>query len=111
MEVGPNVNWVDNSVPDGCTVEQVAYVVRHGSRFPDTGAYGQWTTLYAKVCASIWCSVDSVLTGGRSKILLLQLENRWLSWRAGSQFLRTLLRKLPNRAQRDGRRRSIWGTD
>jgi hypothetical protein len=27
----------------------VAYVVRHGSRFPDSGAYAQWTTLYAKI--------------------------------------------------------------
>jgi acid phosphatase len=30
-------------------VEQVAYLVRHGSRFPDSGAYAQWTTLYAKI--------------------------------------------------------------
>lgn len=46
---GPDVNGVDNSVPDDCTVEQAAYVSRHGSRYPDTGAYAQWTALYDKV--------------------------------------------------------------
>lgn len=29
---GPNVNGVENDVPDQCTVQQAAYVVRHGSR-------------------------------------------------------------------------------
>lgn len=29
---GPNVNGVENTVPDKCTVQQAAYVVRHGSR-------------------------------------------------------------------------------
>lgn len=29
---GPNVNGVENDVPDKCTVQQAAYVVRHGSR-------------------------------------------------------------------------------
>jgi hypothetical protein len=29
---GPNVNGVVNDVPDKCTVQQAAYVVRHGSR-------------------------------------------------------------------------------
>lgn len=45
---GPNVNGVDNTVPDNCYVEQAAYVVRHGSRYPDSGAYQQWVTLYEK---------------------------------------------------------------
>ncbi|CAI7640194.1 unnamed protein product [Penicillium manginii] len=30
---GPNVNGVSNETPDKCTVQQAAYVVRHGSRF------------------------------------------------------------------------------
>ena len=47
--IGPNINEIDNSVPEGCVVEQVAYNVRHGSRYPDSGAYAQWTALYAKV--------------------------------------------------------------
>jgi hypothetical protein len=29
---GPNVNGVENTVPDKCTVQQAAYIVRHGSR-------------------------------------------------------------------------------
>jgi acid phosphatase len=47
--VGPNVSGESNDVPEGCTVENVAYVVRHGSRYPDSGAYAEWTALYAKV--------------------------------------------------------------
>ena len=46
---------MDNTVPEHCTVEQVAYVSRHGSRFPDNGAYNEWVTLYNKVfcCRSV----------------------------------------------------------
>lgn len=29
---GPNVNGISITVPDKCTVQQAAYVVRHGSR-------------------------------------------------------------------------------
>lgn len=47
--LGPNVNGVENIVPENCYVEQVAYVVRHGSRFPDNGAYKEWVALYNKV--------------------------------------------------------------
>jgi acid phosphatase len=49
MKIGPNIYGISNAVPDNCIVEQVAYNVRHGSRYPDSGAYAQWTTLYAKV--------------------------------------------------------------
>jgi hypothetical protein len=49
MKLGPNIYGISNAVPDNCIVEQVAYNVRHGSRYPDPGAYSQWTTLYAKV--------------------------------------------------------------
>lgn len=30
---GPNVNGISNSVPKTCSVQQAAYVVRHGSRY------------------------------------------------------------------------------
>jgi len=50
--VGPNINGVDNVVPEGCTVDQVAYVTRHGSRYPDQGAYNGWVDLYNKVGCS-----------------------------------------------------------
>jgi len=46
---GPNVNGVENVIPEGCIVEQVAYVSRHGSRYPDGGAYNEWVALYDKV--------------------------------------------------------------
>lgn len=46
---GPDVNGISSDVPDGCTVEQAAYVVRHGSRYPDSSAYMEWTNLSAKV--------------------------------------------------------------
>ena len=46
---GPNINGVDNTMPDNCYVEQMAYVVRHGSKCPDSGAYQQWVALYEKV--------------------------------------------------------------
>ena len=49
MAIGPNIYGISNAVPDNCVVEQVSYNVRHGSRYPDSGAYAQWTTLYAKV--------------------------------------------------------------
>jgi hypothetical protein len=49
MRTGPNIYGISNKVPDNCYVEQVSYNVRHGSRYPDSGAYSQWTTLYAKV--------------------------------------------------------------
>jgi acid phosphatase len=49
MRIGPSIYGISNAVPDNCVVEQVSYNVRHGSRYPDSGAYAQWTTLYAKV--------------------------------------------------------------
>jgi hypothetical protein len=46
---GPNVNEIDNTVPENCYVDQVTYVVRHGSRHPDSGAYEQWAALCERV--------------------------------------------------------------
>lgn len=46
---GPNVYDISSDVPDGCVVDQVVIVSRHGSRYPDSGAYAQWTTLQADV--------------------------------------------------------------
>jgi acid phosphatase len=47
---GPNVNKISSDVPDQCSVDQAIYVVRHGSRYPDPGAYAQWQALYNAVC-------------------------------------------------------------
>ncbi|CAG8891692.1 unnamed protein product [Penicillium nalgiovense] len=49
---GPNVNGIDSRIPDQCTVRQAAYVVRHGSRFPDTGSYEAWVAIYHKIQAA-----------------------------------------------------------
>ncbi|KAJ5281211.1 phosphoglycerate mutase-like protein [Penicillium angulare] len=49
----PNVNGVSNDVPDKCTVQQAAYVVRHGSRFPDTGSYDSWVGIQEKVQTAV----------------------------------------------------------
>ncbi|KAL5359905.1 histidine phosphatase superfamily [Aspergillus floccosus] len=43
---GPNVNKISTSVPEGCSVDQAVYVVRHGSRYPDPGAYAEWKALH-----------------------------------------------------------------
>ncbi|KAJ9245274.1 hypothetical protein DTO169E5_1141 [Paecilomyces variotii] len=48
----PNVNNVSLQVPDGCTVDQAVYIVRHGSRYPDPSAYQQWLALYDKIQSS-----------------------------------------------------------
>ncbi|KAF2220450.1 histidine phosphatase superfamily [Elsinoe ampelina] len=45
---GPNNNAISAEVPAQCTVDQAFYVVRHGSRYPDPGAYREWTDLHAK---------------------------------------------------------------
>lgn len=46
---GPNVNDIDSEVPENCYVEQAAYAVRHGSRYPDTGAYNGWVSMQQRV--------------------------------------------------------------
>ncbi len=48
---GPNVNGIDSEVPENCYVEQAAYAVRHGSRYPDTGAYNGWVSMQQRVGA------------------------------------------------------------
>ncbi|EPE34607.1 Phosphoglycerate mutase-like protein [Glarea lozoyensis ATCC 20868] len=49
---GPNISGESNDIPEGCTIENAAYVVRHGSRYPDSGAYAEWTALYTKIQSS-----------------------------------------------------------
>ncbi|TGO57248.1 hypothetical protein BOTNAR_0205g00140 [Botryotinia narcissicola] len=56
----PNVHGISNHVPENCYVDQVAYNVRHGSRYPDSGAYAQWTSLYAEIQAANFTSTGSL---------------------------------------------------
>ncbi|KAL2840867.1 histidine phosphatase superfamily [Aspergillus pseudoustus] len=46
---GPNVNKISSDVPEGCSVDQAVYVVRHGSRYPDPGAYAEWQALHETI--------------------------------------------------------------
>jgi acid phosphatase len=46
---GPNVFDISPDAPEGCSVDQAAFSSRHGSRYPDPGAYNGWLTLSAKV--------------------------------------------------------------
>jgi acid phosphatase len=39
---GPEVTGISSDVPAGCKVELSAFFSRHGSRYPDTGAYNGW---------------------------------------------------------------------
>ncbi|TGO83716.1 hypothetical protein BPOR_0603g00060 [Botrytis porri] len=57
---GPNVNGISNQVPENCYVDQVAYNVRHGSRYPDSGAYSQWISLYDEIQAANFTSTGSL---------------------------------------------------
>jgi hypothetical protein len=50
-------------VPDNCYVEQAVYAVRHGSRYPDSGAYNGWVAMQQRVSPSL-CAVS---------------ETRWLT--------------------------------
>ncbi|KAF2963950.1 hypothetical protein GQX73_g9612 [Xylaria multiplex] len=47
----PNVavsGSLSRDAPTGCAVDQAVYVARHGSRYPDPGAYDGWVALHDK---------------------------------------------------------------
>ncbi|KAI1153552.1 histidine acid phosphatase [Nemania diffusa] len=46
---GPNIHGISSDVPANCHVDQAAYVVRHGSRYPDSGAYAGWVDLRSRL--------------------------------------------------------------
>jgi hypothetical protein len=49
---GPESTGISSDIPDGCKIDLVASFSRHGSRYPDTGAYNQWVDLYKRVQAA-----------------------------------------------------------
>lgn len=49
---GPEVTGLSSEVPAGCKVELAAFFSRHGSRYPDPGAYNEWTDLYGRIQAA-----------------------------------------------------------
>jgi acid phosphatase len=46
---GADITGISSDVPEGCQVDQAAYVSRHGSRYPDTGAHNGWLDMQRKV--------------------------------------------------------------
>ncbi|KAK7954041.1 histidine acid phosphatase [Apiospora saccharicola] len=57
---GENVNGISTDIPDNCYVDQAAYVSRHGSRFPDQGAYNGWVSLQQKLSAGGYTASGSL---------------------------------------------------
>ncbi|KEZ39128.1 Histidine acid [Scedosporium apiospermum] len=48
---GPNVHGISTAIPENCYVDQAAYVSRHGSRYPDNGAYNEWLEMESRFSA------------------------------------------------------------
>lgn len=47
--VGPDVQGISSDIPENCHVDQAAYILRHGSRYPDQGAYNGWVEMARRV--------------------------------------------------------------
>jgi acid phosphatase len=58
---GPEVTGISSDIPAGCTVDQAAFFSRHGSRYPDRGAYNEWTNLSSRINAAQFTVRDSKL--------------------------------------------------
>ncbi|KXH43916.1 histidine acid phosphatase, partial [Colletotrichum salicis] len=57
---GPNVNRISPEIPENCYVDQAAYVSRHGSRYPDTGAYNGWVSMQERFQAGNYTASGSL---------------------------------------------------
>ncbi|KAJ6597247.1 phosphoglycerate mutase-like protein [Mycena vulgaris] len=44
----PSQDGISSDTPVGCVVDQAAYILRHGSRYPEPGSFGGWQGLFAK---------------------------------------------------------------
>ncbi|KAF1961874.1 acid phosphatase PHO12 precursor [Byssothecium circinans] len=49
--LGPEVTNISSEIPAGCVVDQAAFFSRHGSRYPDPGAYREWLDLSTRIAA------------------------------------------------------------
>lgn len=47
--IGPEVTGISSEIPSGCEVDLAAFFSRHGSRYPDSGAYNGWVDLQKRV--------------------------------------------------------------
>ncbi|KAK9769146.1 putative Histidine acid phosphatase [Seiridium cardinale] len=57
---GPNVNGISSEVPENCYVDQAAYILRHGSRYPDSGAYSGWASMQQRFSAGNYTASGSL---------------------------------------------------
>ncbi|GJE97574.1 phosphoglycerate mutase-like protein [Phanerochaete sordida] len=46
--IAPHEDNLPQGTPDGCVVDQAAYIVRHGSRYPEPGSFTGWQMLFEK---------------------------------------------------------------
>ncbi|KAI1391245.1 phosphoglycerate mutase-like protein [Hypoxylon trugodes] len=76
---GPNVFGISPEIPQNCYIDRAAYVSRHGSRYPDQGAYDGWLSMYdwfqtanytAEGSLSFLTSWKPVLTNPSSQIAM-----------------------------------------
>ncbi|KAF8515380.1 phosphoglycerate mutase-like protein [Hysterangium stoloniferum] len=45
----PEQYGISAELPKGCVVDQAAYIVRHGARYPEVGSFAGWVTLHSKL--------------------------------------------------------------
>ncbi|KAK7179531.1 hypothetical protein DPSP01_011965 [Paraphaeosphaeria sporulosa] len=58
---GPEVTGISSEVPEGCKVDLSAFFSRHGSRYPDTGAYNGWVAMRDHIQESLFTVSDPKL--------------------------------------------------
>ncbi|KAF2465693.1 acid phosphatase PHO12 precursor [Lindgomyces ingoldianus] len=58
---GPELTGISSEVPSGCVIDQAAFVSRHGSRYPDQGAYNEWVNLSSRIHAAKFAVLDENL--------------------------------------------------
>ncbi|KAK8237080.1 putative histidine acid phosphatase [Phyllosticta capitalensis] len=56
---GPTIFDIEPTAPIGCTVDMAAFLSRHGSRFPDKGAYAEWVALEKKIQSATNLTTDA----------------------------------------------------
>ncbi|KAI0122854.1 histidine acid phosphatase [Xylariales sp. AK1849] len=57
---GPDVFGISSEVPEYCYVDQAAYLLRHGSRYPDSGAYSGWADMQERFSAGNYTASGSL---------------------------------------------------
>ncbi|KAF7311381.1 Phosphoglycerate mutase-like protein [Mycena kentingensis (nom. inval.)] len=45
----PTQDGIPHDMPAGCIVDQAAYILRHGARYPEPGSFAGWQNLFAKL--------------------------------------------------------------